>query len=99
MTQNATSNMGLGHRTRVILFTTIAEYVSTGRAVSSMGIARKQNLELSPATIRREFQVLTERGYLIQPHRSAGRIPTDRAFRLFVDTLREETSADNMEAL
>jgi heat-inducible transcriptional repressor len=78
----------LNPRRKTVLFTTIAEYVSTGRPVSSNSLQENHQLELSPATIRRELRILSEQGYLIQPHTSAGRIPTDRAFRLFADTLK-----------
>lgn len=79
-------------RTEDVLFATIAEYISTGVAVSSKTLAKKQHLKMSPATIRRELKKLAEKGYLIQPHTSAGRVPTDRAFRLFADKLKQETS-------
>ena len=56
-----------------------------------MALARSEELRFSPATIRRELHALSEMGYLAQPHTSAGRVPTDRAFRLFVDALKTET--------
>jgi heat-inducible transcriptional repressor len=79
-------------RARAILFATIAEYVSTGRPVSSGSLVKNHRLNLSPATIRRELKELEEMGLVIQPHTSAGRIPTDQAFRIFVDTLKQETN-------
>ena len=85
---NRMENMSetLTPRRQMVLFTTIAEYVSTGRPVSSKSLQENHGLDLSPATIRRELRDLSERGYLIQPHTSAGRIRTDRAFKLFADT-------------
>lgn len=59
--------------------------------MSSIALAQNGVLQYSPATIRRELHALTEMGYLAQPHTSAGRVPTDRAFRLFVDALKTET--------
>ncbi|MCP4676287.1 MAG: heat-inducible transcription repressor HrcA, partial [Deltaproteobacteria bacterium] len=85
----------LEQRQKVLLFATIAEYISTGRPVSSRSLGKRHGFRLSPATIRRELQKLTEQGFLIQPHTSAGRIPTDRAFRLFADTLKTETQQMN----
>ncbi len=91
MKPNQNKNTHQKSRARSILFAVIAEYVSTGRPVSSRRIVKNHQLNLSPATIRREMKALTEMGYVIQPHTSAGRIPTDQAFRLFVDTLKQET--------
>lgn len=83
-------------RTRV-LFATIAEYISSGHPVSSKSLASKHNLGLSPATIRRDLQSLTEQGLLIQPHTSAGRIPSDRAFRLFAKRFKNEAGQLELE--
>ncbi len=74
----------------MVLFATIAEYVSTGRPVSSSSLAGKHGLDISSATIRSELLALAEQGFLVQPHTSAGRVPTDRAFRLFAETLKKE---------
>lgn len=79
----------LSSQSNRVLFAVIAEYVTTGRPVSSAVVAAKRGLGMSPATVRRKMQELTENGMLVQPHTSAGRIPTDHAFRLFVDTLSE----------
>ncbi len=76
-------------RERKVLFAAIAEYVATGVPVSSKTLAGRGTLDLSPATLRRALHELTGSGYLMQPHTSAGRIPTDRGFRLFVDALRD----------
>lgn len=92
------SNHGdLKYRTRTILFATIAEYVATGRPVSSLSVAKRHKTALSSATVRRELHTLSEMGFLYQPHKSAGRVPTDRAFRLFVDTLQVETASLHRE--
>ena len=91
MTQNALEKKSIDARQKSILFHLIAEYVASGRPVSSLSLAQCGDLRFSPATIRRELHVLTEMGYLAQPHTSAGRIPTDSAFRAFVDALKNGT--------
>jgi heat-inducible transcriptional repressor len=79
----------LQHRARSILYAAITEFISTGEPVGSRTLAKKYGLELSPASIRNVLSDLEEGGYLHQPHTSAGRIPTDKAFRLFIDTLMQ----------
>ena len=70
-----------------ILRAIVDEYVETQEPVGSKAIAEKRALGISPATIRNELAVLEEEGFITQPHTSAGRIPTDRGYRLFVDKL------------
>lgn len=77
----------LGQRSRRILFAAVTEFIATGDAVGSRTLARKYGLDLSAASIRNVLADLEEAGYLKQPHTSAGRVPTDRALRLFIDTL------------
>ena len=77
----------LSHRARRILYAAITEYVDTGEPVGSRTLAKKHGLDLSPATIRNVLADLEDDGYLAQPHTSAGRIPTDKAFRFFIDAL------------
>jgi len=87
----------LGPRARQILYHCVTEYVATGEPVGSRTLAKKSDLELSPASIRNVLADLEDMGYLKQPHTSAGRVPTDRAFRLFIDALmhvRELTTDD-----
>ena len=87
----------LSFRARKILYTVIAEYVATGEPVGSRRLSRRYGLNLSPASIRNVLADLEEAGYLSQPHTSAGRVPTDAGFRLFVDALvhmREVTAED-----
>jgi transcriptional regulator of heat shock response len=69
-----------------ILQAVIKEYIEEIRPVSSETLARKYRLEISPATIRNEFAELTAKGYLEKPHTSAGRKPTNRGYRYYVDT-------------
>ncbi len=78
---------GLGFRSRRILYAAVTEYIATGEPVGSRKLARRYGLEVSPATIRNELADLEEAGYMMQPHTSAGRIPTDQGFRAFVDAL------------
>lgn len=77
----------LSSRARRILFAAVSEYIATGAPVGSRTLSRHHGLDLSAASIRNVLSDLEETGYLIQPHTSAGRIPSDRAFRLFIDTL------------
>ena len=70
-----------------ILRAIVDEYVETQEPVGSKAIADKRALGISPATIRNEMAVLEEEGLITQPHTSAGRIPTDLGYRLFVDKL------------
>jgi heat-inducible transcriptional repressor len=74
-------------RARQILYACITEFVSTGEPVGSRTLSKKHGIDLSPASIRNVLSDLEEWGYLRQPHTSAGRVPTDRAFRLFIDAL------------
>ena len=82
-------------RSREILRRAISIFVTTGRPVGSRMIARHSLENLSPATVRNAMADLEEMGYLRQPHASAGRIPTDKAYRFYVDYLleRHELSA------
>ena len=73
-----------------ILQAIIRNYLETGEPVGSRTISKYTDLSLSSATIRNEMADLEELGYLIQPHTSAGRIPTDKGYRLYVDTMMEE---------
>src|SRR6266545_819544 len=79
----------LQYRARTILYAAITEFISTGEPVGSRTLARKYGLDLSPASIRNVLSDLEESGYLQQPHTSAGRVPTDKAFRIFIDTLMQ----------
>ena len=72
-----------------MLTTLVREYIETGEPVSSQALARASGLGLSSATIRNVLAQLEELGFVTQPHTSAGRIPTDRAYRVFVDLLLE----------
>jgi heat-inducible transcriptional repressor len=77
----------LDTRSRAILKEIIRAHVDTGKAVSSRTLFKSQRFNLSPASIRNIMADLTDSGFLAQPHTSAGRIPTDLAYRLYVDEL------------
>ncbi len=83
--------MDLKERKLKILKTLIEYYIQTGQPVGSRTITEKYGLGLSPATIRNEMAGLEELGFLEQPHISAGRIPSDKAYRYYVDKLMEIT--------
>lgn len=77
----------LKERQKSILDAIIRDYIRTAHPVASGDLVRKFRLGVSPATARNEMLKLDEQGYLEQPHTSAGRIPTDRGYRFFVDDL------------
>src|SRR5438067_4703460 len=77
----------LDDRKLAVLRAIIEDYVSTTEPVGSKTLVDRHNLDVSPATIRNDMAVLEELGYIAQPHTSAGRIPTDKGYRLFVDRL------------
>ncbi|MGN0148631.1 MAG: heat-inducible transcriptional repressor HrcA [Clostridia bacterium] len=81
--------MDLNERKKKILQAIIDEYIGTAEPVGSRSISKKQNLGLSSATIRNEMADLEEMGYLIQPHTSAGRIPSDEGYRFYVNSLMQ----------
>ncbi len=77
-----------------ILNRIVKEYITLAEPVSSQLLEKKHKFGLSPATIRNEMQKLTDDGYLLQPHTSAGRVPTDKGYRFFVDKLLENNFRD-----
>lgn len=90
--------MFMDERKRRILQAIIDDYIDTAEPVGSRTIARKHELGLSSATIRNEMADLEEMGYLEQPHTSAGRVPSDKGYRLYVDHLMKvrELTAEEM---
>ena len=79
--------MSISERKKKILGALVDEYIKTAEPVGSKAIAGVADIGCSSATIRNELAELTALGYLEQPHTSAGRIPTARAFRLYIDSL------------
>lgn len=89
--------MDLDERKLRILHAIIQTYLETGEPVGSRTISKYSDLKLSSATIRNEMSDLEEMGYIIQPHTSAGRIPSDKGYRLYVDHLMEEKEREVTE--
>lgn len=81
--------MPMDERKNRVLQAIVDDYVNTAEPVGSRTIARKYRLGVSPATIRNEMADLEELGYIEQPHTSAGRVPSDRGYRYYVDCLME----------
>jgi len=77
-----------------ILSAIVTEFVAKGEPVGSKSVVDVAQLDVSAATVRNEMAELEERGYITQPHTSAGRIPTDRGYRRFVDELKANTTVD-----
>src|ERR671923_1462812 len=77
----------LGERQAAILRAVVREYIRTAEPVGSKHLVGTYNMNVSPATVRNDMALLEELGYLAQPHTSAGRIPTDRGYRWFVDSI------------
>ena len=77
----------MDERARLLLKTLVERYIADGQPVGSRTLSRASGLDLSPATIRNVMSDLEEAGLIASPHTSAGRIPTPRGYRLFVDTM------------
>ena len=90
----STSEGGLAARRATVLNTVVAEHIATGQPIGSGHLAGIDGLDVSSATIRSEMSALERDGYLTHPHTSAGRIPTDRGYRFFVDTLPVQALAE-----
>ena len=89
--------MALDNRKMKILKCIIRTYLETGEPVGSRTISKADGLNVSSATIRNEMADLEEMGLIVQPHTSAGRIPTDKGYRLYVDELMEENKKDVLD--
>lgn len=76
----------LEERRAAILRAVVEGYIETAQPVGSSHVARREGLAVSPATIRNDMVALEQEGYLTQPHTSAGRVPTDKGYRFFVDS-------------
>ena len=92
------SSHELSERARQVLQALLFEYTVTAEPVGSRQVAKKHALGLSPATIRNTMADLEEMGYLAQPHTSAGRVPTDKAYRYYVDSLMGRTELGRGDA-
>lgn len=84
--------MALSDRKLKILEAIITDYIETAEPIGSRTIAKKYDLGISPATVRNEMSDLEEMGLIEQPHTSAGRIPSDKGYRLYVDNMMQSSS-------
>ncbi len=89
--------MGLSSRKKDILQAVVTDYIKMAQPVGSRTISRRYQVGLSPATIRNDMADLEEMGYLLQPHTSAGRIPTQKGYRYYVDELMETADLQESE--
>ena len=87
----------ISERMRLVLKNIIEDYILTAEPVGSRTISRTSTLHLSPATIRNVMADLEELGFISQPHPSAGRVPTERGFRFYVDFMMDVTALTNQE--
>ena len=90
-------NSGLNERFRKVLEFVVTDYISTAEPVGSRTICKRYGIQLSPATVRNVMADLEDLGFLWQPHTSAGRIPTDKAFRFYVDKILNVQSLSQSE--
>src|SRR3970282_967874 len=87
----------LNERALILLKTLVERYITDGQPVGSRALSKYSGLDLSPATIRSVMRDLEEMGYIASPHTSAGRVPTARGYRFFVDTLLTIKPLDQVE--
>jgi len=80
----------LTERQKTLLLLIIRDYIESAQPIGSKRLAEHYNINISPATIRSEMAALTEKGYLRQPHTSAGRVPTEEGYRFFVSQLMHQ---------
>ncbi|MCL2084538.1 MAG: hypothetical protein FWH06_04675, partial [Oscillospiraceae bacterium] len=94
-------HMSISKRKRDILKAIVEDYINTAEPVGSKALVERRELGLSPATVRSEMADLESMGYLEQPHASAGRVPSPRGYRLYVNELMESRalSPEEMEPL
>ncbi|MBX4188084.1 MAG: hypothetical protein KW793_03040 [Candidatus Doudnabacteria bacterium] len=90
-------NMDINIRQQRILAAIVKDYSETAQPVGSQELVDKFNLHVSPATIRNEMVVLEKLGYISQPHKSAGRVPTDKGYRFFVNELMQRFELSERE--
>ncbi len=87
----------LTDRGQKILEAIIEEYIATAQPVGSKALTQNQGIKLSPASVRNVMAELEELGYLASPHTSAGRIPTEKGYRFYVDTLLQVGEMDRRQ--
>lgn len=89
----------LDDRKAAVLRAVVEEYIETAQPVGSAAVARVPGMNVSPATVRNEMGSLEREGFLVQPHTSAGRIPTDKGYRFFVDHLAPSGRLEHGQSL
>lgn len=89
--------MALKQRQKDILLKIVEEYIDSAQPISSKLLKEKYKFNLSPATLRLEMQELTKKGFLLQPHTSAGRVPTEKGYRFFVDEVKKGAEEFGLE--
>ena len=89
----------MDERKKTILRAITDDYISTAEPVGSRTIAKKYSLGVSPATIRNEMADLEDEGYLEQPHTSAGRVPSTKGYRFYVDSLMDREMISSLKAI
>src|SRR5215217_4136422 len=87
----------LNERAQILLKTLVERYIADGQPVGSRALSKYSGLELSPASIRNVMADLEDLGFIASPHTSAGRVPTARGYRFFVDTLLTLKPLDSFE--
>src|SRR3989338_1701307 len=87
----------LNERAQMLLKTLVERYIADGQPVGSRALSRVSGLDLSPASVRNVMADLEEMGFIASPHTSAGRVPTARGYRFFVDTLLTIKPLDRVE--
>lgn len=95
--QEADQALALDERKKLILKAVVDDYIATAEPVGSKALAVRGDFNISSATIRSEMAELEEEGYLIHPHTSAGRIPTDKGYRVYVDNLMRIPEPDEKD--
>jgi len=80
-------------RKELILYTIIKEHIKTGAPVGSDVLVRKYRFNISPATVRNEMAELEDEGHISQPHTSAGRVPTEQAYNLYINNLNDQATS------
>ncbi|MCE2513130.1 MAG: heat-inducible transcription repressor HrcA [Acidimicrobiia bacterium] len=88
----------LDDRKAAILYAVVQEYIRTAQPVGSTRVARSSGIDASPATVRSEMVALSDQQYLVQPHTSAGRVPTVKGYRFFVDQWRRRSPSPTLDA-
>lgn len=89
--------MKISERQQDVLNKLVADYIELAKPISSKLLEKRHKFGLSPATLRIEMQKLTDRGFISQPHTSAGRVPTDKGYRFFVNNLLQKKGEERKD--